>query len=108
MANPREKMASCDPVWDRLRQEAETIAEREPALAGFVHAAILKHEQLENALSYHMAGKLGGFYDPQDETAIFDARLANARQCPGYATLLIMSKAPASVRRAYRKGLAKE
>ncbi len=60
MANPREKMASCDPVWDRLRQEAETIAEREPALAGFVHAAILKHEQLENALSYHMAGKLGG------------------------------------------------
>jgi serine O-acetyltransferase len=60
MANPREKMASCDPVWDRLRQEAETIAEREPALAGFVHAAILKHERLENALSYHMAGKLGG------------------------------------------------
>jgi len=60
MANPREKLASCDPVWDRLRQEAETIAEREPALAGFVHAAILKHDRLENALSYHMAGKLGG------------------------------------------------
>ena len=60
MATPREKVASCDPVWDRLRHEAETIAEREPALAGFVHAAILKHERLENALSYHMAGKLGG------------------------------------------------
>ena len=39
MANPREKLASCDPVWERLRQEAETIAEREPALASFVHAA---------------------------------------------------------------------
>jgi serine O-acetyltransferase len=60
MANPREKLASVDPVWDRLRQEAETVAEREPALAGLVHASILKHDRLENALSYHMARKLGG------------------------------------------------
>jgi serine O-acetyltransferase len=60
MANPREKLSTVDPVWDRLRHEAETIAEREPALAGFVHASILKHDRLENALSYHMARKLGG------------------------------------------------
>jgi serine O-acetyltransferase len=56
----REKLASCDPVWDQLRREAETMAEREPALAGFIHGAILKHERLENALSYHLARKLGG------------------------------------------------
>jgi len=60
MASPREKLTTCDPVWASLRTEAETMAEREPALAGFVHATILEHDRLENALSYHMAKKLGG------------------------------------------------
>src|ERR1700761_2536715 len=59
MAITREKLASCDPVWERLRAEAEAIAERELALAGFVHASILKHDRLEDALAYHMARKLG-------------------------------------------------
>jgi len=60
MAVTREKLASCDPVWERLRAEAESMAEREPALAGFVHATVLKHDRLEHAISYHMAKKLGG------------------------------------------------
>ena len=60
MAVTREKLASCDPVWEQLRREAEAMTEREPALAGFIHGAILKHERLENALSYHLAKKLGG------------------------------------------------
>ena len=60
MAITREKLASCDPVWEQLRREAEAMADREPALAGFIHAAILKHDRLENALSNHMAQKLGG------------------------------------------------
>src|SRR5580692_10765668 len=60
MAITREKLASCDPVWERLRAEAESMTEREPALAGFIHATVLKHERLEHALSYHMACKLGG------------------------------------------------
>ena len=60
MALIREKLASVDPVWERLRAEAEATTEREPELAGFIHATILKHERLESALSYHMARKLGG------------------------------------------------
>jgi serine O-acetyltransferase len=60
MAITREKLASCDPVWAQLRIEAEAMAEREPALAGFIQGAILTHDRLENALSYHMARKLGG------------------------------------------------
>jgi serine O-acetyltransferase len=60
MAITREKLASCDPVWERLRAESETMAEREPALAGFLHATVLKHDRLEHAISYHMAKKLGG------------------------------------------------
>ena len=55
MASPREKLTTCDPVWASLRAEAETMAEREPALAGFVHATILEHDRLENAPQYHMA-----------------------------------------------------
>jgi serine O-acetyltransferase len=59
MANPREKLTALDPIWGRLRTEAEAMAEREPALAGFLHATVLQHERLEQALSYHMANKLG-------------------------------------------------
>ncbi len=65
MAITREKLASVDPVWAQLRVEAETMAIEEPALAGFIHATILKHDRLENALSYLLARKLGsGDIDP--------------------------------------------
>ncbi len=60
MANPREKVSTVDPIWTALRQQAEAMAGREPTLAGFVHATILQHERLEQALSYHLARKLGG------------------------------------------------
>jgi serine O-acetyltransferase len=56
----REKLTSFDPVWSQLRGEAQAMADGEPALAGFIHATILKHDRLENALSYHLARKLGG------------------------------------------------
>jgi serine O-acetyltransferase len=59
MANPREKIATCDPVWSALRAEAETMAEREPALAGFIHATVLQHARFEDALCFHLAKKLG-------------------------------------------------
>src|SRR5215470_4854212 len=60
MAAPREKVSSVDPIWTALRQQAEAMAGREPTLAGFVHATILQHDRLEQALSYHLARKLGG------------------------------------------------
>lgn len=60
MANPREKVSTVDPIWSTLRQQAEAMGAREPTLAGFVHATILQHERLEQALSYHLARKLGG------------------------------------------------
>jgi len=60
MAVTREKVSTCDPIWSQLREQAEAMAAREPALAGFVHASVLQHDRLEHALSYHMAKKLGG------------------------------------------------
>src|SRR5205814_9055160 len=59
MPSPREKVSSIDPIWTALRQQAEAMAGREPTLAGFVHATILQHDELEQALSYHLARKLG-------------------------------------------------
>jgi serine O-acetyltransferase len=59
MPSPREKVSAIDPIWTALRQQAEAMAGREPALAGFVHATILQHDRLEQALSYHLARKLG-------------------------------------------------
>jgi serine O-acetyltransferase len=59
MPNPREKISTLDPVWSALRTEAESMAEREPALAGFVHATVLQHSRLEDALCFHLATKLG-------------------------------------------------
>ena len=59
MAVTREKVAICDPIWSAMREEAEAMAAREPALASFVHATVLKHDRLEDALSYHLARKIG-------------------------------------------------
>jgi serine O-acetyltransferase len=59
MPHPVEKVALCDPIWSALRNQAEEIARTEPTLASFAHATILKHARLEDALSYHLATKIG-------------------------------------------------
>lgn len=50
---------SDDFIWQTIRQETREQAESEPALASFLHASILKHDSFEQALSYHLAQKLG-------------------------------------------------
>lgn len=59
MPVPAERFATVDPVWTSMRDEALAIAASEPALASFVHATILNHDRLEDALSYHLAKLLG-------------------------------------------------
>jgi serine O-acetyltransferase len=48
-----------DPVWDRIRTEAEAIAQAEPGLGGFVYSAVLAHESFEDALAHRLAQRLG-------------------------------------------------
>ena len=48
-----------DPIWDRLRSEAEAIVQAEPALAGFVLSAILHQPSLEAAVIHRVASRLG-------------------------------------------------
>jgi serine O-acetyltransferase len=62
------KRASAEPmvfegsggVWSALRVQAMQAAAEEPLLASYLHATILHHDRIEEALSYHLAQKLGG------------------------------------------------
>jgi len=47
-----------DVVWSTIRDEVSRDVEQEPILASFLHATILNHSSLEDALSFHLAGKL--------------------------------------------------
>jgi serine O-acetyltransferase len=47
-----------DPVWARIRREAEEIARREPELATFIYSTILHHDTLEAAVVHRVADRL--------------------------------------------------
>ncbi len=47
-----------DSMWNSIHCETRKIAEAEPLLASFLHATILNHSTLENALSFILANKL--------------------------------------------------
>lgn len=48
-----------DPVWTRIREDAEGIAHGEPALATFIVSTILNHDTLDAAVIHRVAGRLG-------------------------------------------------
>ncbi len=47
-----------DTLWDRIRDEVAEQEAGEPMLASFLHAVILNHKTLEDALGFHLASKL--------------------------------------------------
>src|ERR1700746_77732 len=47
-----------DPVWARIRGEAEEIARREPELATFIYSTILHHDSLEAAVVHRLTERL--------------------------------------------------
>ena len=53
-----ENKPSIDAIWQKLREESREKAEGEPILASYLHATILNHRCLEDALSFHLASKL--------------------------------------------------
>jgi serine O-acetyltransferase len=62
MAQPRTRptqaIDTVDPVWARIRREAEDIVRREPELASFIYATILHHDTLEGAIVHRIAERL--------------------------------------------------
>jgi len=57
--NPQNsKLAALDPIWDRIRSEAEDIVRREPELASFIYSTVLHHDRLEAAVVHRVAERL--------------------------------------------------
>lgn len=48
-----------DAIWLSIRESAAREAQAEPALASFLHTTLLNHDDLEAALSFLLAQKLG-------------------------------------------------
>ena len=56
--NPGGKLAALDPIWDRIRSEAEAIVSREPELAAFIYSTVLHHSRLEDSVVHRLADRL--------------------------------------------------
>ena len=62
MAHYQTKPAldTVDPVWVRVRREAEEVVKREPELATFIYSTVLHHDSLEAATPRRLARKRCG------------------------------------------------
>src|SRR5437868_9144588 len=57
--NPQgSKLAALDPIWDRVRTEAEDIVRREPELASFIYSTVLHLDRLEDSVVHRLADRL--------------------------------------------------
>ncbi|KAJ6829649.1 putative serine acetyltransferase 2 isoform X1 [Iris pallida] len=50
--------SSEDPIWDSIKAEAKSEAEKEPVLSSFLYASVLSHDCLERALVFVLANRL--------------------------------------------------
>lgn len=57
-ASAEPRLAVCDPIWTRVREEATEASHQEPALAGFIFATVLNHDRLEQAICHRLAQRL--------------------------------------------------
>ncbi|WP_438345050.1 serine O-acetyltransferase [Methylorubrum populi] len=91
-----------DPLWTRVRTEAETVVRDEPQLASFFVATILNHPSLEAAVAHRVATRLGhaslstelvahGFHEALQD----DARIGQSMRADIVA---VMDRDPATTR----------
>jgi serine O-acetyltransferase len=62
MAQPQRieptPLGNADPIWARIRSEAEAIVRQEPQLASFIHASVLEHDTLAAAVVQRISDRL--------------------------------------------------
>ena len=58
MAQSNPNLTEVDPVWHRIRDEAEEAIRQEPLMGGLIHAGILHHAGFAQALAYRISMKL--------------------------------------------------
>jgi serine O-acetyltransferase len=54
-----QSVPPADPIFARVRQEAEEIVQRDPELTGWIFETVLNHETLESAIIHRLAARLG-------------------------------------------------
>jgi serine O-acetyltransferase len=47
-----------DPVWARIRREAEVVVRQEPELSSFIYSSVLHHDNLEQVVVHRIAQRL--------------------------------------------------
>jgi serine O-acetyltransferase len=57
-AQAGEALGQVDPIWFAIRREAEEIVAADPAMASFVHATVLNHDRLEEAVVHRVTQRL--------------------------------------------------
>jgi serine O-acetyltransferase len=53
-----DSIASVDPIWDALKQEARTAAENDPVLGTFLYSTVINHRSLEDCVIYRISERL--------------------------------------------------
>jgi serine O-acetyltransferase len=75
--DPATGLDRVDPVWSRLRREAEQAVAAEPALTSFILATILNQPSFEAAVAHRVAARLGHGAVPAELIAqAFDEAIA--------------------------------
>jgi serine O-acetyltransferase len=57
-SRPTQAVEKLDPVWARIRDEAEAIVRNEPEIGTFIYSSILHHDTLETAVVHRVAQRL--------------------------------------------------
>ena len=57
-AKAKSALHQVDPVWERIRHEAQEIVRSEPELATFIYSTILHHDRLEAAVVHRITQRL--------------------------------------------------
>ena len=74
------RLASLDPIWDRVRNEAEDIVRREPELASFIYSTVLHHDRLEDSVIHRLAERRGERICGSDRLRICGRRYWRSRE----------------------------
>jgi serine O-acetyltransferase len=55
---PVTMLDKVDPVWTRIRREAEVVVRQEPELSSFIYSSVLHHDRLEQVVVHRIAERL--------------------------------------------------
>jgi serine O-acetyltransferase len=53
-----QSVVSLDPVWDRIRDEAQDAARKDPSLGGFIFGAVINQPRFEDAVTHRLAQRM--------------------------------------------------